>query len=945
MKSKPLHFRLFFFTFFFLLAIPNAFSQIVVSWSLQFDSIADGGLGANSNSTFMHSVTGAATYDTNGASISGWDTPQYWYTSSFSTIGLKDIYFTAQMMSDPDGPSDFQLQYKIGTGSWIDVGSVIQLTTSESGIANIYLPVECSNKPDISLRINNSTTNSVSGGSILNSAFSYIRYVEVGGTNPAAPTTQVSSISLVSVTPTTITITANTGNGSNWVLLMNTTNSFTVPSDDTNPTGNLTYSGSGSQIMSNLPATTKTLTVTVPASTNQYYFRAYGYNYNDGMTRFLSNIATSNPKLCNLEIINTPTVANVRLTTATLGGTISTPTKTTVSERGIYWGTSPNITSSNTKVSQTGNPGGGTFTVNVTNLTRSSTIYFKAFATNSSGTIMTSEMSFSNVPTFSGTGNWETAGNWNVLQIPGSTGIGGFGSSTDSPVINGNCTIAATNTVNNLTINSGNNLTINPAIKLTINGTLSNTSASGLRIKASSSAANGSLIFANPGNNSSVPASVEMYSKAYTDSKYHWQYFGIPVQSTTVGSTFTNIGASGQRVRKYDESNIDPSGLDVGLWKPAGAGNSMTAGQSLVPIDGYEVVQPSATTYTFTGNLFTSNINRTLTYLPNVDWPGNFIISNPFTAAIDISKINFGSLDAAVYIYNTGSREEWQSNSGSSTPGSSPGTYSVSTGGFAGIFGVPSQIPSMQGFLVKGSSTSTISIPYSSLISSTTQMRSPKANEFPATRIDAIGNQSSDRLWIFSGSNFTRKYDNGWDGPKIIVPGATQLYAIEDDGNYQIAALNDINETNLGFNAGYNGICKLVFNHQNIETIYGSIYLIDLKENIKIDITENGSEYSFSTLTTDNPNRFKIVTNTTDKSNPVASKSSIFSTEKSIYIQNGSNRNGTFAIFNLNGKIIREISISPNTMSVISTADFPSGIYIGKLITESVELTKRLIFQ
>jgi hypothetical protein len=94
--------------------------------------------------------------------------------------------------------------------------------------------------------------------------------------------------------------------------------------------------------------------------------------------------------------VDTPTSAAVTYTTATLGGNVADTGGANVTERGVYWSTTDGFTPSGegTKVSETGNWGTGTFTAAVSGLPPGSTIYFKAFATNSAGTGYSAQASF-----------------------------------------------------------------------------------------------------------------------------------------------------------------------------------------------------------------------------------------------------------------------------------------------------------------------------------------------------------------------------------------------------------------------------------------------------------------------------------------------------------------------------------------------------------------------
>ena len=497
---------------------------------------------------------------------------------------------------------------------------------------------------------------------------------------------------------------------------------------------------------------------------------------------------------------------------------------------------------------------------------------------------------------------------------------------------------------NNMTINSGCGITINPTFKVNVIGSIfNNAGISGIYIKSSPTAANGSLIFHNS-SNSPVNATVEMYSKANWNlnnqpgSKYQWQFFGIPVKTMNISDKFSNC-----YVRKWNETGT----TDYDLW------NMMPLGSTMTSFTGYEIVQSIPTTYTFTGQLENSDFNCSMTFTSASVFPGQHIYGNPYTAAIDISKIEFGAdTEASVYLYNTGNYINWLANSGYSSPGSNPGQYTVTTKQTAGLGGIPGQIPSMQGFLIKAlKSDATISIPYSSVIQNVEMQRvSVSKNDIPTlkvfTRIEVKSATYSDCMWIFSDSTCKRTFDNGWDGNKILgTVQNPQLFAVEPDGDYQIDAVPDMNETYLGFIAGQETEYKLSFTHQNVESKYANIYLVDLVENKTVDITENGSEYSFTAQTTPNSRtRFKIIT----IKNQTAVAETLLKMEqqqKSIVLKNNSENYGELIIYNVSGSILKRFSFSSNSMINFSTADIQPGIYLVKAFTNVDEITEKLLIR
>lgn len=81
--------------------------------------------------------------------------------------------------------------------------------------------------------------------------------------------------------------------------------------------------------------------------------------------------------------ITTKDISEIKTTSATCGGDILSDFGSPVTERGICWNTSMNPTTSDNKL--TGNLGGSSFTMPISNLTPNSTYYLRAYAINSVG--------------------------------------------------------------------------------------------------------------------------------------------------------------------------------------------------------------------------------------------------------------------------------------------------------------------------------------------------------------------------------------------------------------------------------------------------------------------------------------------------------------------------------------------------------------------------------
>ena len=171
----------------------------------------------------------------------------------------------------------------------------------------------------------------------------------------------------------------------------------------TNPTTSNTKvtSGSGTGSFS--------VNVTSLTPNTTYYIRSYAIN--SAGTGYGNNITfqTTVPAVPSL---TTRELLNITNTTATGGGSITNDGGSSITAKGICWGTSPNPTISDSKT--TDGTGTTTFTSFITGLSASVTYYVRAYATNSTGT------GYGNQQTFT------TSSTSNTLPVVTSTSVTGL---------------------------------------------------------------------------------------------------------------------------------------------------------------------------------------------------------------------------------------------------------------------------------------------------------------------------------------------------------------------------------------------------------------------------------------------------------------------------------------------------------------------------------------
>jgi uncharacterized repeat protein (TIGR02543 family) len=526
--------------------------------------------------------------------------------------------------------------------------------------------------------------------------------------------------------------------------------------------------------------------------------------------------------------------------------------------------------------------------------------------------------------------DWNTAANWGLGTVPTS--------SIDVVIPNvSNKPLASSASVcKNMTINAGGVMTIPVNKLLTVSGSITNNGgAAGLVINAGAGLVNGSLIFHNE-QNAPVSATVELYSLAFRDavrSNNKWQYIAVPLRQVVASPTL-----DGAVIRRWDEPSC--------RWVSQ---NNLS---ELTSFTGFEITQSAPAYYSFQGYLENNSLtNLQLTYNGAVPADAGWnLIGNSYTGAININQITFGTqTEATVYLFNTGSPAEWSAAGGATGVGA--GQYTAVPKNTVEPT-LPTQISSLQSFFVKANSASalaTISIPYSAVGTVEKNTSLMRANAAPqvCTRIDVQGTSFSDRMWLFTNPDCTHTFDNGWDGFKSFGTAlAPQLFAMEPDGSYQVSTTEDINNTDLGFQAGTDSNYTLSFTHQSLESRYESLFLIDLSTNTTTDITQSGTQYSFTATTTPAPvKRFKIVTSpgiTTQTGNKLPGGLEIFSAQDLLFVNNPTAEKGNLTVYDMSGRVVMQSAFMP-FCSVTLPTHLGKGGYLLKAKTAERELIHKFI--
>ena len=200
--------------------------------------------------------------------------------------------------------------------------------------------------------------------------------------NSPTPSANVPIVTTVAVSSIAITTAISGG-----IVLSDSGSSVTARgvcwSTSPNPTvtGNKTTDGSGlGSFTSNLTGLTANTT---------YYIRAYATNAKG--TGYGNEVTFATQPLSTLTV-QTTAITNITATTASSGGTVNTTGGASITARGVCWSTNANPTLADSYTSD--GIGAGTFSSSIIGLMANTVYHVRAYATNITGTVYGSDLSF-----------------------------------------------------------------------------------------------------------------------------------------------------------------------------------------------------------------------------------------------------------------------------------------------------------------------------------------------------------------------------------------------------------------------------------------------------------------------------------------------------------------------------------------------------------------------
>jgi len=517
-----------------------------------------------------------------------------------------------------------------------------------------------------------------------------------------------------------------------------------------------------------------------------------------------------------------------------------------------------------------------------------------------------------------------------------------------------------------LVITSGNQLTINGKVEEKTEQSDGSYGTGTILVKSTTIPTDGSqpvnaptgTLKINPEENpDGVQAVVEFYNQAYdcADCGFYtrsWQYFGTPVD----GSDFPFQSPVSESVNRWEEP------VNGNKWVSVTSGN-------LIPFRGYQITNTGTTQpdhiYDFAGTLNVGDKDVALTRTTTpvvVNYAGANLVANSYTAAIPIKPeaMTFTNAEATVYLFNTGTRDEWRKLNGTAInqQGYRAGQYLAVPVNLGGTLHFPDRIPSMHSFMVlvdDATTTGKVAIKYDQLTKNTKvalgdgsteivtrSAESKSASSIPSLVMDVIGEQSADRIWIFTKEGTTNGFDNGWDGRKMAESGIVQFYVADeaDKDHFQVATVPGLDNLPLGFEADVDGEYTIEFalsDHWANE----DIYLNDLASGTQTRIT-NGGSYRFAAKKGDSSTRFSLSSSGGILTGGEAAKITVSSIDAGkIAIHNRSDNDCSVFISNTAGKLLKQLEVVAGDEQTVE--DIPGGTHVVRLQNGVINDARKIV--
>ena len=494
------------------------------------------------------------------------------------------------------------------------------------------------------------------------------------------------------------------------------------------------------------------------------------------------------------------------------------------------------------------------------------------------------------------------------VEFPATNGPKSFTINTVDPA---GLSLHASRTLSGaLTVASGQKFIIPYSKSLTVSNGFTNSGTVTLT-SPTNSGPSGSLIV---DGTISGNINAERYINGYTSNTDGWHTISSPVNNMAIAGSNLQPGTPDD-LFKYNEV--------TNMWLNYMVGSQFT---NFANGEGFLCAYQTTAVKKFTGVPNNSDITFTnLSFTANRGW---HLLGNPYPSAVKWNDGNwaFSNINGIAKIFNSG------------------GSYSdINPNGI---------IPSMQGFFVQVTNGSnSIKIPKASRVHDLTNFYKETETFSETLKLTAqsdIDNTFVETVVRFDPSS-TPSFDNDFDAH--FLPGisqAPQMYTVLNGNDYlstNVFPPSSLVAVPMNFVKGTSGNYTLTAIGTETFSAGVTILLEDLKTGNTQNLMTN-PVYPFTSLASDNPNRFKLhfsgalgVNNQYGGKEPIK----VYTAGQDIYINNSGNENlsALITVYNLLGQIVTERNLNGEQLSKI-TLNGAEGYYLVKVVTGNQTMTAKI---
>jgi len=364
--------------------------------------------------------------------------------------------------------------------------------------------------------------------------------------------------------------------------------------------------------------------------------------------------------------------------------------------------------------------------------------------------------------------------------------------------------------------------------------------------------------------------------------------------------------------------------------------SSLNTNTDFTALEGFNILYPAIDyNSTIGGTLNTGTISKSLDFSSKsvAGEAGWNLTGNPYPCAIVWDSINTDNISAAVYTYNTQTKQ-----------------YNVYMKGGVSLNGATPYIKAGEAFFVRANDVNA-SLKFTNIAKQHYDFTDLKTTNDDYLKLTVEGNSYSDEAVIRFISDATNDYDSDYDAYKLLAEddAVPQIYSILESDNSKMAINSLIPPGNtavtvpLNFEVSAEGDYKISATELNFPTDV-SVILKDLKNNITQDLRTN-PDYSFTYTSGDPVERFEIQFGAGITSIDTPEKQElnvdIYSYSGNIYIKTFDDNDYRYEIYDTQGKLLKSDKLYNKGLNNIPFNE-AKGIYIVKVLSDKQTYTKQI---